>query len=115
MHIRLLEWGKRLRDMLLLGDVYPPIESPELDLVRWNARQIHLPQANCGSRQIFRRKQSTSATQKLQLSGISPDLLYRLEYFTGETVLMPGSRFAELVVQLDKPRSFQLIRYQPAV
>jgi len=112
MHRRLLHWGKRLRDIRLAGDVYPLVESPENDWTKWNGQQIHDPARNCGMAQVFRRKNSPDADFQLKLSGLIPDGVYLVEYFTGESCRLSGRELASLTIHLDSPRSFQIIQYQ---
>ena len=111
MHIKLLEWGKLLRDMHLKGDVYPLIDSPELDMSKWNAQQTHVPEEDVGVVQVFRRKQSPSKTQELNLNGILPDEEYIVKYFSGKEVIMKGKALSQIVIELNSPRSFEILYY----
>jgi alpha-galactosidase len=110
-HRKLLTWGKRLRDAHLLGDVYPLIDSPELDMRKWNALQTHIPERNEGFIQIFRRKQSPESRQILHLERICPDAEYTVEYFTGGKEIMRGCELMQLSITLPAPRSFEIMHY----
>ncbi len=111
MHRKLLQWGKLLRDMHLMGDVYPLIDSPELDMTKWNALQTHLPEKDAGAVQIFRRKQSLSSVQKLTLAGIVPEASYTVNTFSGKSLTMSGKELMNFTVELAQPRSFEIIHY----
>ena len=111
MHRKLLRWGKLLRDMHLTGDVYPLIDSPELDMTKWNALQTHLPEKDAGVVQIFRRKQSPSKVQTLSLAGIIPESSYTVNTFSGRSMTMSGKVLKDLTIELAHPRSFEIIYY----
>jgi len=111
-HRKLLQWAIQLRDIHLTGDVYPLVENPENDLRTWNGQQINDPVQNYGMVQIYRRKQSTEPDFRLKLMGIKPDGIYNAEFFTGESTEMTGRELASLEMHLDKPESFQFIRYR---
>ena len=113
-HRKILVWAKQIRDIHLTGDVYPLVEAPENDWTKWNGQQIHDPQKNCGMVQLFRRKSSPDPEFQLKLSGLDPDAAYEVEFFTGENQKLSGCKLASLVIHLDLPRSFQIIRYQKA-
>jgi alpha-galactosidase len=112
LHRRLVQWGKQLRDIHMTGDVYPLVDGPETDWRKWNGQQIHDPAKNCGMVQIFRRKNSPDPDFQLKLSGLIPDGVYLVEYFTGESRRLSGRELASLTIHLDSPRSFQIIQYQ---
>lgn len=111
-HKKILEWGIALRDMHLCGDVYPLVEAPEEDFTKWNGQQTHDPDKNEGMVQIFRRKESPDADFQLSLTGLKPDALYDVAFFTGEKIQLSGKELAKLNIHLDEPRSCQIIRYK---
>ncbi|MBQ9335969.1 MAG: alpha-galactosidase [Lentisphaeria bacterium] len=112
LHRKILEWGKRLRDLHLKGDVYPLAEAPELDLRRWNGQQVHDPAGNCGMVMVFRRKNSPDPEFRPVLSGLDPDAVYETEFFSGEKRQYSGRELASLTIRLNVPRTFQIIRYE---
>ena len=114
LHRKILQWGIRLRDIHLTGDVYPLVEAPENDWTKWNGQQTHDPKTNCGMVLLFRRKNSPDPEFRLSLSGLDPETVYEAEFFTGETLTLSGRELAALTVRLEQPRSFQIIRYSPA-
>lgn len=111
LHRKVLQWGILLRDMHMAGDIYPQVDGAENDFSLWNGQQIHDPAENCGMVQIFRRKASPEADFTLHLSGLTPDDKYEVEFFTGEKFSLYGKELASMVIHLENPRSFQIIRY----
>ena len=111
-HKKILEWGKMLRDLHIKGDVYPQVESPELDMCLWNGQQIHVPEENRGAVVIFRRKQSTDADFQLHLAGIEQEGKYAVTFFDGEKRTISGLELAKLEIHLDNPRSFRIFMYE---
>ncbi|MBR2441248.1 MAG: alpha-galactosidase [Lentisphaeria bacterium] len=111
LHRKALEWGKLLRDMHVSGDVYPLTENPEEDWTKWSGQQVHNPEGDYGTVQIYRRQKSPDADFRLALSGIKTGI-YQVEYFTGETLEITGAELKNLVVSLAQPRSFQVIYYK---
>ena len=63
---------------------------------------------------VFRRKQSTTADFCLELSGLRPDGIYKVDFFSGESRQLTGRELASLVIHLDAPRSFQVLSYAPS-
>ena len=112
LHRKILQWGQRLRDIHLTGDVYPLVRDPETDWTLWNGQQIHDPAENCGMVQIFRRKNSPDPDFRLALHGLTPEAVYQVDYFTGESRQLSGRELASLVIRLEQPRSFQIISYR---
>ena len=112
MHRKIVEWGKLLRDLHMTGDVYPQVESPEVDMRLWNGQQIHIPEENRGAVVVFRRKQSPDADFQLHLSGIDPEREYDVEFFDGEIRKIFGRELASLMIHLDQPRSFRAFTYK---
>ncbi len=111
-HSKVMQWGKQLRNIHLTGDVYPLVEAPEEDWRKWNGQQIHNPKENCGMIQLFRRKKSPDSEFQLKLAGLDPDAIYETAFFTGEIRQLSGWELASLVIHLEQPRSFQIIRYK---
>ena len=111
MHRKILQWGLMLRNMHLEGNVYPQGNAPEDDWTQWNGQQIHNPAKDCGMVMVFRRKQSTAADFRLNLSGLKPDDIYKVEFFSGESRQLTGRELASLEMHLDEPRSFQVLSY----
>ena len=114
MHRKLLKWAKLLRDARLCGDVYPLIDSPELDMTKWNAVHIHIPEKDEGFIQVFRRKQSPYTQQAISLDFDTIDLgtEYRVRYFSGKKTTMKGYEMTCFTVRLPEPRSFEIIHYK---
>lgn len=114
MHRKLLKWAKLLRDARLCGDVYPLIDSPELDMTKWNAVQTHIPEKNEGFIQVFRRKQSpyTQEALSLDFDTLNPIAEYKVEYFSGRKTTMKGYEMTCFAVKLPTPRSFEIIHYK---
>ena len=111
-HSKILMWGKLLRDLHLKGDVYPLIESPEQDMRLWNGQHIHVPEENSGAVMIFRRKQSPDTDFRLHLSTLELNQNYIVEFFDSSPCRMSGRELAELVIHLDTPRRFQVLKYE---
>ena len=111
LHRKVLEWGKRLRDIHLTGDIYPFNETPQTDWSQWHGQQIHDPVKGCGMVQLYRCTNAASPDFQLHLEGLCPEALYELEFFNGKTQVLSGREAASLVIHLDTPRSFQFISY----
>ena len=112
LHRKFLKWSIYLRDVHMVGDVYPLVDSPENDLTKWNGQQIHDPAEQSGMSQIFRRANCPDPDFSLNLAGLDPDAFYEAEFFTGEKRLLFGRELAKLTIHLDQPRSFQIVRYR---
>ena len=83
LHRKFLKWSIYLRDVHMVGDVYPLVDSPENDLTKWNGQQIHDPAEQSGMIQIFRRANCPDPDFSLNLAGLDPDAFYEAEFFTG--------------------------------
>ena len=111
-HRKILQWGKKLRDIHLSGDVYPFVYNPLCDWSNWLGQQIHDPQQQCGMVQLYRSSNALSPDFKLDLSGIEPEALYETEFFSGEKLRIPGKELIHLVIRLENQRSFEILSYK---
>ena len=48
----------------------------------------------------------------LAMHGLTPEAVYQVDYFTGESRQLSGRELASLVIRLEQPRSFQIISYR---
>ena len=62
--------------------------------------------------QLFRRKNSPDPDFRLALHGLTPEAVYQVDYFTGESRQLSGRELASLEIRLEQPRSFQIISYR---
>ena len=62
--------------------------------------------------QIFRRTHSPEPEFQIHLEGLNPEAVYLLDFFTGESEERSGRELASMVIRLEQPRSFQIIRYR---
>ena len=103
---------KRLRDILIDGNLYPLTERPDNPAV-WCACQVHLPESGSGFVLAFRRPQSPEMQMSFALNEIQPTAEYELEYLEGTTRIVRGGELASgLQIVMEIPRSVTLIYYR---
>ena len=111
-HRTMLFHQKRLRDILIDGNLYPLTERPDNPAV-WCACQVHLPESGSGFVLAFRRPQSPEAQMSFSLNEIQPTAEYELEYLDGTTRIVRGGELASgLQIVMEIPRSVTLIYYR---
>lgn len=111
-HRTMLRHQKRLRDLLIDGNLYPLTERPDNPAV-WCAYQVHVPESGCGYVLAFRRPQCLEVQMNFPLSEIHPTAEYELEYFDGSLRRVRGSELsAGLPIVMNTPRSVTLIYYR---
>lgn len=111
-HRTMLFHQKRLRDILIDGNLYPLTERPDNPAV-WCACQVHLPESGSGFVLAFRRPQSPEMQMSFSLNEIQPTAEYELEYLDGTTRIVRGGELASgLQIVMEIPRSVTLIYYR---
>ena len=111
-HRRILQWGRELRDLRMTGDIYPLVESPEEDMRKWHGVQIHDAAQNYGMVQLYRRRNSSEAEFRLNLTNLAPEAIYEVESFAGGIKRLSGKELALQTIRLDAPCSFLMLKYR---
>lgn len=111
-HRKILQWGKKLRDIHLTGDVYPLVDKTVSDWSLWHGQQIHDPRSGNGMVQLYRCPNAAEPDFFLDLAALEPDAVYETEFFSGEKRHLSGRELALLVIHLESPRSFEILSYR---
>ena len=92
-----------------IRDFYQLLSQPE-NMQNWCAYQAHDPDLNEGFFIAFRRRQSPSDKQMLNLSGIDKNAVYVMEDKNGKTSEIKGDKLKDIIVTLP-PRSYAVFFY----